>query len=220
MYEFPESDLVVFKLRYRAGKKNECWEWTAGKSSEGYGSFYFEGKVHGAHRIAWCIANGYDPRKLTRGMYICHTCDNPVCVNPRHLELGSAKSNNLQKVKHYKNLGARKMLSRKQVESIRRKYVRGWTLADLSKKYGVGVGVIGRAIRQKGAYRDYPLAPKIKAYLERRTASRNQTRPLSKKEIKRLKKQYKKGMVVNDLAEKYGVSVPTIYNYLGPDLTN
>lgn len=66
---------------------DECWIWQAAHSSGGYGSIGIDGKIVGAHRVAFEIANGYKPN-------ICrHTCDNPPCVNPKHLLDGTQKDN-------------------------------------------------------------------------------------------------------------------------------
>lgn len=70
-----------------------CWEWKGKPNgSMGYGIHSYKGKRHCAHRIAWMFANGREAE-----LNVLHKCDNPICVNPHHLEEGTQSDNMKQR---------------------------------------------------------------------------------------------------------------------------
>ncbi len=67
----------------------ECWEWTAATNLQGYGVFRVDGKNILAHRFVYSRVC----EEIPEGMHICHHCDNPLCVKPSHLFMGTHNDN-------------------------------------------------------------------------------------------------------------------------------
>lgn len=80
----------------KVDKSGECWTWTGAKEVAGYGKLYAGRNERGvsqfrkAHRLSWELANGCP---VPEGRQVLHSCDNPPCVNPAHLRVGTSGDN-------------------------------------------------------------------------------------------------------------------------------
>lgn len=119
-----------------------CWEWIGAKGDGGYGMFRFEGKCQ-AHRVAWEMHNGLIPEgEGYHGVCVLHECDNPGCVNPDHLFLGTHSKNMKDKFlkKRDSNRGSRNpnvTLTKDKVRQIRKRYAEGESQSALGREFGI-----------------------------------------------------------------------------------
>jgi hypothetical protein len=76
-----------------------CWLWINGNAKATYGAYRDSGKNYRAHRASWLLYCG----EIPKGLYVCHKCDTPACVNPKHLFLGTQKDNIHDMIKKGRN---------------------------------------------------------------------------------------------------------------------
>ena len=145
-----------FLVKIEIGENdNDCWKWLGAFHSKlGYGSFCVHNKKkEKAHRISFEIFNN---RKIKEGMHILHSCDNPNCVNPKHLSEGTHQDNmddkvskNRQSRLNGEQIGTSK-LTKEQVDLIRNKFnLDGVSQASLSREFGIHHSNIHRIVNFK-----------------------------------------------------------------------
>lgn len=140
-----------------------CWLWQACKNNDGYGTYRWQGKDQKAHRVAWSMVNGAIPE----GKVVCHRCDNPSCVRPDHLFIGSVAENNADRARKGRSKGTFRSdqshparlrsgqnhwcskLSDEQVQRIRLRRAAGETVTALASAFNVNHGTISRIARGK-----------------------------------------------------------------------
>lgn len=124
-----------------------CHIWTACRNRGGYGQLTARGKQWAAHRYAWTQANGPIPE----GLHVLHHCDNPSCVNPSHLFIGTVADNirdRQLKGRHRSGEGhGRAKLTVADVQKIRAMDLcHGKVISSVAKEYGVSRGTIYKIV--------------------------------------------------------------------------
>lgn len=135
----PAKSDPIGRFWTKVDKTGGCWFWTAHRDTKGYGKFNAgDGpSTWVAHRYSWTLANGPIPDGLT----VCHRCDNPPCVNPAHLFLGTNADNTadrdakLRMARGTRN--ARSKLTPEQVQRIREMFTAGRSNRLIALDFGV-----------------------------------------------------------------------------------
>lgn len=148
-YKILTKDSVNIKTRFLRYVKipndlNDCWEWYGSKDEKGYGYFKFKGKMIRAHRVSYILHNG----EFDSTLYCLHNCDNPGCVNPIHLYLGTQQDNMIdmtQKGRHRNAKGeknGRSKLTEEEVKEIKTLLTLGISTIKIGNLFEVNPGNI------------------------------------------------------------------------------
>lgn len=147
---------VAERLAARTARSGECWVWTGAApfADNGYGRIRVGEYKRKVHRVAWELAYGPIPDPY---LFVCHRCDNRLCVRPEHLFLGTHEDNQRDKIekgRHVRGMTApRAKLTDDAVREIRRLAMNGTSRASLGRRFGVGSASISKIVlRQRWAH--------------------------------------------------------------------
>jgi len=207
-----------FWSKVRAGSEQSCWEWTANKNNKGYGLFRPGGSAPKrlAHRLSYEDAFG----PITAGALVLHECDNPSCVNPRHLRLGGHKENvadmdarGRRVVNPMKGeLNANAKTTAEEVDAIRRAYLSATPIEEIKAAFGVTQShlqdiVCGRSWKHLLGVGGSPSLADLKRENRRRMANNALLTP---DQVSVIKRSLANGGRIYQIAAQFNVSRTTI----------
>lgn len=145
-----KADKIRFWSKVDRRGPDDCWEWQASRTWQGYGHFGIGGSnPYLAHRIAFVIANG------DTELCVLHHHDNPSCCNPKHLYAGTIEDNNRDRDNKGRaadnrgeNSGNTK-LTDSDVREIRRLYAGGWLQLEIAGDFGIKQTTVSAIIRRE-----------------------------------------------------------------------
>lgn len=197
-----------FWLFVGRGSGDACWEWQGKRFPNGYGCFLVSTVGKLAHRVSYEIHTGHPPGDLK----VCHQCDNPSCVNPNHLFLGTTMENihdAIQKGRKAVLRGEKSSVSKltkEQVIEIRRLYnVDGLPAPEISARFNISTQSISgiayfKSWRHVGGPR--PTAEVI--------AKGGRTPKLNAALVREARRKAAQGETHERIAQQYGVTRETI----------
>lgn len=152
----PVARPVAERFWEKVEKTETCWLWTGScLKSGGYGQLSVKNRSTRAHRFAYELLVGPIPE----GLEVCHRCDNPPCVNPEHLFLGTHHENALDMAQKGRGgrppgllgdrSGMRTPERRARREEVLRLFSLGWRQVDIAREVGMGQSNVSHIVRGK-----------------------------------------------------------------------
>ncbi len=221
-----DNDLAGLKNRFwpkvQTRGADDCWEWLANRNNKGYGLIREGGSrpKQLAHRISWTLRHGPIPD----GLLVLHHCDNPGCVNPHHLFLGTSRDNSddmhaKKRWRYVRGQGGHPphvvgsahphaKLTDDDVISIRTRLQNGERVRSLARKLGLDASTV-RSIRDGKSWTHLDPTP-IRQNLAPCRGSEHANSKLTESQVREIKFLIANGTKQNSLATRFGVSVSTI----------
>lgn len=175
------------KKNYKTG----CWEWQGGLTEKGYAQIRICGKRVYVHRLLFTYYNG----PILAGMFICHSCDNPKCCNPKHLFQGTQKDNIRDMLN--KNRGAKtEKIDEDTMTKIINLVNSGVSTSKIAREFNVSPITVSLRLRKIGINRKFSL------------------RALDKKQIELIHKYNKEGVSQNEISKIVNIAKSSVWRII------
>lgn len=144
-----ERQLIRFKKKFKVAGPDECWIWTGSKQHFGHGECRIMNGKTAAHRVAWVLAGN----EIPDGLCVLHKCDNPPCVNPAHLFVGTRGDNSRDMLAKGRNVAPRgercaaAKLTSQQVLEIRRRFGQESAI-NLGRVFGINRRTVYKLVKK------------------------------------------------------------------------
>lgn len=131
-----------FLERIQINPSTKCWEWQGARDRDGYGHMGYKNKIYLVHRLAYMYYHNISESNI-KNKVVMHACDNPSCVNPNHLNLGTPKDNVHDCIKKGRRVQSKgesngnSKLTEYQVKKIKELYQLGISQEELARMFNV-----------------------------------------------------------------------------------
>lgn len=230
-FDQPDSRFAkAFRSRFTPGAPDECWPWAGHVAATGYGMMC---TTLGRRRVqntlaAHRLAKSFELGRWVGAAYICHTCDNRPCVNPRHLVVADAKWNATDCKEKKRNAwgerGGTALLTNAIVMAARERCHAGEPAWKLAREYGVPYYVMYNAVTGKTYYRLPNPAPPSPRPRRGETVARfgigggpgprGSASPMARLNetfVHEIREACARGEIARRIAARYGISIPLVY---------
>ena len=197
------------------GPNGDCWEWTAGqKNQEGYGGFYVRqiNNTMNSHKVAFLIVHNFALDDIPDGIVIRHSCNNPKCVRPLHLKLGTPADNSQDMIDAGHSLTGERnpkyKLNPELVKTIRELWSTGeWTKAAIAEKLGVSQSAVWQVATNRNYYDPDYSAPTF-------PETHNHKCKYTDDVIENVREMRKAGTSVREIVQVTGMCQSQVYNII------
>lgn len=195
----------------RTDNDDDCWLWTGSKDGGNYGVFFLQERNQKAHRASWLLHYGAIPDRT----FVLHRCDNPSCVNPKHLFLGSHIDNMQDMARKGRSTkgerSATAKLTETQIEQVFKLRKHGWLIKDIAIHLGVGKTCIQSLLA--GTSWTHLNNPKVQER-PRDVGEEKASSKLTETQVREIFALHRQGWQVQAIADKFNVCKANIYTIL------